>query len=201
MKQKILELFVYRNALKFSEIEQLIQTRSNKLAYHLKKLIAQGILTKSLDAYALSETAEYLIPYLSEKKSPLPVILIHLGNEKSAFLVKRNKRPYKDKLSLPGGRILLGESLQQATQRIMKEKYNIKAKFKEVKSIVLEHVQKNKKTLHSFILITVIATTSAPIPYTPVIKNKSRIIPSDYAIITSKKKTHLNIKTILSKNQ
>src|SRR3989344_2109558 len=119
MQGKILDLFVYNDKLKFNEIEKNLKIRSNKLAYHLKKLLKKKILVKEGNYYILSETSEYLIPYISEKKSILPAILIHIGNKKQAFLYKRNKRPYKDLLSMPGGRFLVGETIQQATKRIM----------------------------------------------------------------------------------
>ncbi len=148
MEPQISELFLYKNTLKFNEIEKKLKTRSNKLAYHLKKLIAKGILTKNEETYTLAEPAEHLIPYFSEKKAILPVILIHIGDNKQAFLITREKRPYKDLVSLPAGRILLGESPKQATQRIMKDKYGIKVTFKKINSISLEHVRKNKKIIH-----------------------------------------------------
>ena len=96
---EILELFLYNNKLKFSEIEKSLKERSNKLAYHLKKLVKEGVIEKKGEHYKLSEAAEHLIPYLSNKKAVLPVVLIALEKNKKIFLYKRKKRPYKDKLS------------------------------------------------------------------------------------------------------
>ena len=76
MEEKILNLFLYQHKLKFNEIEKQLPERSNKLAYHLKKLITKGILEKQGDNYQLTKTSEHLIPYLSNKKSILPVVLI-----------------------------------------------------------------------------------------------------------------------------
>ena len=76
MEEKILKEFLYNNELKFSDIEKALKIRSNKLAYHLKNLTKKGILKKQNETYKLSETAEELIPYLSEKQSSLAVILI-----------------------------------------------------------------------------------------------------------------------------
>ena len=88
IQRKILELFLYNNSLKFSDIEKQIKERSNKIAYHIKLLIKKGIISKNNENYQLSETSEYLIPYLSEKKSTLPVILILIEDEtkEKAFL-------------------------------------------------------------------------------------------------------------------
>jgi predicted transcriptional regulator len=95
MEEKILKQFLYHKKLKFNQIEKGIGVRSNKLNYHLQKLVAKGILLKTESTYELSETAEHLIPYLSDKKQALPVLLIHIGNQDEAYLIKRNKRPYK----------------------------------------------------------------------------------------------------------
>lgn len=181
-----MELFLYRNKLKFSEIEKQLKIRSNKLAYHLKKLIHQGILEKQSETYFLSETAEYLIPYLSSKKTPLPVILIRIGNKKEVFLVKRKKRPYKDFLSLPGGRLLNNESTFSAAKRIMSEKYSIKIIPKKILSVALEHVKGKNSPLYSFILILIEAKAISPLTLTPLKENKGKIISSDYKLITQK---------------
>ena len=183
MEEKILKVFLYNHKLKFSEIEKQLGVRSNKLAYHLKNLEKKSILIKEKETYKLSQTAEHIIPYLSEKKSVLPVILITIGSKKKVFLYKREKRPFKNKFSLPGGRMLLGESIPKATQRLMK-KFGIDAKFKKVNSISLEQVKKNNKIIHTFLLIFVTATTKNKIELTNVLKNKSKIISSDYKLIT-----------------
>jgi len=195
MEKEILKLFLKENKLKFNEIEKSLKTRSNKLNYHLKKLISKGILEKEKEFYKLPETSEYLIPYISEKNSPLPVILILIGNKQKAFLYKRQKRPYKNFLSLPGGRILIREKISDAVKRILKSKHSINATLQKINSVSLEHVCKNKKIIHSFILIFVTAKTKDKIELTNVIQKKSKIIPSDYKLILndSNKKTTLKI--------
>ena len=199
MESQISELFAYHRALKFSEIEKLLKIRSNKLAYHLKKLVTQGILTKSQETYSLAEPSELLIPYLSSKKAALPVILIHIGTTKEAFLIMRKKRPYDGLLFLPAGRLLLGETVPKATQRILKQKYGIKARFKSVHSISLEHIKKAKNILHSFVLFFVTATSSQTLPLTNVKHQKSKIIKSDYRLLTQDLKKSMKIPTILSR--
>lgn len=200
MEEKILEAFLYNNKLKFSEIEGLTKERSNKLSYHLKNLEQKRVLEKQGEFYKLSETAETLIPFLTKKKAVLPVILIALTKEKQIFLHLRKKRPFKDKLSLPGGRIVLGEKINQATERILKEKFNLSAKFKKINSISLEHVRKNNKTIYSFLLIFVTAKTKDKIQYFNPEKNKSNIISSDYRLIKNNLKKEIKIEDIFTKN-
>ncbi len=195
MKEKILKVFLYNHKLKFSEIEKQLKIRSNKLAYHIKNLEKKGIITKDKDFYRLSDTAEELIPYLTQKKSVLPVILIAIRNKNRFFLYKREKRPFKNKLSLPGGRIIVGETIPKATERLMK-KFGIKAKFKKINSISLEKVKKKNKILHTFLLIFVTAQTKDKIPLIDINKNKSKIISSDYKLIKSDLNKKIKIKNI-----
>ncbi len=190
----VLRLFQYAEKLKFSEIEKALNVRSNKLTYHLKKLTKKGVLVKDGSYYKLSESSEHLIPYLTKKTSPLPVVLILLGNSKRAFLYKRAKRPFKDLLSLPGGRVLVGESIKEASERIMSEDFNLKVDLKKINSVSLEYVKKSEKLLHSFVLFFVTVESGDAVELTNVSKNKEDIISSDYALITkdSKKETEVS---------
>lgn len=198
MEKKILRAFLHNHRLKFNEIEKITKIRSNKLTYHLKKLIKKNILNKKTDNYQLTETSENLIPYISDKKAVLPVVLISIKKEKSIFLYKRTKRPYKDRSSLPGGRIKLGETITQATERIMREKFRINCEFEKINSISLEHVKKNGKILHSFLLILVTATTKDKIKYTNL-KNREKIISSDYRLIKNDLNKETKIQNIISR--
>ncbi len=165
MENKILSLFSYNHKMKFNEIEKEIKIRSNQLAYHLKNLIKKEIITKEAEEYKLADNFEHLIPYLSDKNSVLPIILIAIKNKKNIFLIERDKRPFKGKLGLPGGRILLGENISKATERIMKEKFKINCKLEKTNSVSLEHVKKNDKVIHSFLLILVTAKTKDKIKF------------------------------------
>lgn len=199
MKQKILSTFLYNHKLKFSEIENQTKIHSNKLAYYLKNLIKEGILEKQGEYYKLSETSEKLIPYITSKQAVLPVILIAVEKQRKIFLYSREKRPYKNKLSLPGGRILLGETISQATSRIMKEKFNIKCKLKKVNSVSLEQVKSSKEIIHTFLLIFVTAITKDEINFIEVDKNKSKMISSDYKLIKEDLNKEIRIGNISSK--
>ena len=198
MENKILGLFTKVNKLRFKDIEKGIKERSNKIAYHLKLLTKKGILKKDNSFYSLSDEAEYLIPYISDKKSSLPVILIQIGDKNKIFLYKRKKRPYLNLYGLPGGRLIIGESINEAAKRIMGTKFNINIVPKEIKSISLEHVKKNKKIIHSFILILVTAKAKEAIELLNINQIKNQIIHSDYKLIAESPRKY-NLKTISSK--
>lgn len=194
----VLRLFQYAEKLKFSEIEKALNVRSNKLTYHLKKLTRKGVLIRDGSYYKLSESSEHLIPYLTKKASPLPVVLILVGNSKRAFLYKRKKRPFRDLLSLPGGRVLVGESIEKASERIMLEDFKFKVNFKKINSISLEYVKKSEKLLHSFVLFFVTVESEEPMELTNISKNKEDIISSDYVLITNDSKKETEVSSLVT---
>ncbi len=198
-EEKILQQFLYNEKLKFNEIEKHSNVKSNKLSYYIKRLLEDGIITKEQEFYKLSDKSEVLIPYITEKKTILPVILVAMKEKGKVFLHKREKRPYKDKLGLPAGRILLGETIKDATERIMKEKFNIKCTFRKVNSISTENIHKNNETVHSFLLILVTATTKDKIIYADLKKNKREIITSDYKLIKEDLNSEVKVKNITSR--
>jgi ADP-ribose pyrophosphatase YjhB (NUDIX family) len=199
VERKILDLFLYNHKLRFRDIEEALKIRSNKIAYHVKNLRIRKILVNEHGYYSLSDSSEHLIPYLSDKNSVLPVILIHMGDKNNAFLYNRNKRPYKGLLSMPGGRLLLGESLEEAVKRIMNNNFNITSKLAKVNSISLEQVKKSGKIVHSFLLIFVTAKTSDKVELVNLKKNKRKIILSDYKLLTSDLGKNYRLDTIYSK--
>ncbi len=198
MKKQILELFTQHKELSFADIEKKLAIRSNKLAYHLNKLVHQEMLSKEENKYTLSEITEPLLPYTSDKMQVIPVVLIYIGDKKKAFLIQRKKRPYQHLLGLPGGRLIIGESLKEAAKRIMKKKFNLDIKAGKILSIYLEHVKKKEKIMYSFLLMTIEAKAFLSVSLSDIEKNKKKIIRSDYHIITQASQKN-KIETIISR--
>src|SRR3989344_1319262 len=196
MKQKILNLFAEKERLRFSDIEKRLAVRTNHLAYHLKKMIENKMIEKRGEGYFLSPEKEQIIPNLSEKSSALPVVLVKIGKKGNFFLPLRKKRPYLNKLGLPGGRLLTGEFVESAAKRIMNEKYNIKIHTTNLKGIFLEHVRKDNLIKYSFVIFLVEAKSKSPIVLTSIKKVKMRIIKRDYQMLKSGK---TRLKTIISR--
>jgi ADP-ribose pyrophosphatase YjhB (NUDIX family) len=182
IEDKIMQQFLFKNRLRFNEIEKGVNIRSNKLNYHLQNLVQKEIIIKEGEHYHLSKSSEHLIPYLSNKKHVLSVLLIHIGDSKKAFLIERKKRPYLGKLGMPGGRMILGESIEEGIKRIMKEKFGVVASLDGVCSVSLEHLKRDEEIVSSFMLFYVCA--SADVDLLDVEKNKGKIIESDYELIT-----------------
>jgi ADP-ribose pyrophosphatase YjhB (NUDIX family) len=200
MEKQILSLFLTNKKLRFNEIEKSLKIRSNKLDYYIKKLINKKILEKKNEFYQLNEDSELLIPYISDKSALLPVVLICIKNsKKEIFLYKRKKRPYQGFLGLPGGRILVGESIEESVKRIMKTKHSINANLEKINSVSIEHLKKKNKIINSFLLIFTTAKTKERIDFTDIEKNKKEIIKSDYDLIKKDRTKSVNINIINSK--
>ena len=200
MEDSILKLFLYDKHLKFSEIEKKLSSRSNKISYHLTNMVKEGKLIKENELYSLSENNQKLIPYLTDKNSVLAILLIAIEKDNKFFLIKRNKRPFKnDKWCMPGGRLIVGETISQATKRIMLEKHNLKCKYKKVNSVSLEHVKDNKKVIHSFMLIFVSAVTKDKLDYKKIDKLKNKMVESDHYLLTKDINLEIKISNLHSK--
>jgi len=198
MEKKILRLFLYKEKIKFSEIEKSLNERSNKIAYHLKNLVRKNILSKEESSYSLSK--EDLIPYLSTKNHVLPTVLVHIGNKEECFIVERKKKPFKGLLGLPGGRIIRGENIKDCVKRLMDEKYKINAKLKKINSVSIEHIKNSEGIFQTDLIIFATATTNNLMNFTKIEKNKSKIISSDYKLLKKHLNKEVKIKNFLTTN-
>jgi len=186
MKQKtIFKLFLYNKELRFSEIEAQAGIRSNELAYYLKQLQAKGVLEKQGEFYRLTPEAQKKIPYFHEKdaQSPLAVVLVRCERDDGAvLLVKREKRPYEGLWGMPGGRIILGETIEQSAKRLLKEKTFLDCEFLGVHAVCNERVRENG-IKYGFVMLVVHVAPTSTIKQKPNVawfkEAPSDTIPSD----------------------
>ena len=76
----------------------------------------------------------------------LPIIGVGIAifnKEGKVLLIKRNKPPLKDSMSIPGGKVELGETLKDAIKREVKEECGIEVDVKEI-IYITENIQKDK---------------------------------------------------------
>jgi ADP-ribose pyrophosphatase YjhB (NUDIX family) len=155
-REKIFELFLNKEKLKFSDIEKALNIRSNMVSYHITQMQKEGLLEKKGDYYHITKHSEKYIPIFSnitgEELSPLPVILVAIVHKKEILLIKRNKRPYKDYWSMIGGKMHHDESFVDASLRIVKQKTGLAAKFLSINALMHERVHDDGLIKHSFIL-------------------------------------------------
>ncbi|MBU2561617.1 MAG: NUDIX domain-containing protein [Nanoarchaeota archaeon] len=155
-RKRIFQQFVYRNELRFNEMEKLTGMRSNDLAYFIQKLVDEGLLVKDRESYRLSAQAEKYIPFFIEsddEMSPLPVVLVACVKDGNVLLWKRKKRPYQGKWSLPGGRIRLKETVAEASMRVLKSGTFIDARFESANAVLNEKLVQDGRIKYGFIII------------------------------------------------
>ncbi len=156
LENDILKLFVKKRSLSFSQIEKAIKIRSNRLAYYLRELVKEGIIVKSNERYQLDASVAHRLPELSRVlPTPTPVVLLLAQKKGRTVLIQRDRYPYKGLWSLPGGRLGLHESLQDAIKRIGKEKLQCDVRGDTVCSVLRERVIENEVVTHSFLLMLV----------------------------------------------
>ncbi len=88
-------------------------------------------------------------------KNPLVGVGIVIFNKKGEILlIKRNKPPGKGYMSIPGGKVELGETLKDAIKREVKEECNIDIKVMDL-IYVTENIQKDEegKVKYHYILL------------------------------------------------
>ncbi len=141
IQHKILSCFCHAQMLRFADIHNQVQERSNLVAYHLKRLVAQGIVLKDGDAYRLAQEAEFFLPYLENAKQlKLPVALIAIVKQNKVLLIKREQRPYQHYWSLPGGKIHFDETIWEAAVRISKRELCADVEVDSICGLVDERV-------------------------------------------------------------
>ncbi|VVB73529.1 GDP-mannose mannosyl hydrolase [uncultured archaeon] len=198
----IFRLFLEHRRLKFSEIEKLTELRSNKLAYYLKGMQKENILRKKGEHYRLTGEAEKYLPLFSsrgrEPITTLPIVMVAIVRKGDMLLIKRRKRPFKDYWCMIGGKMLFGETFEQATRRLAMGKASIRGRFVSLNAIMHERIHENREIKHSFMLFfTKMAARSAEFKQTPsgelkwfslerIRRMKRRIVPSDYWLITNR---------------
>jgi 8-oxo-dGTP diphosphatase len=70
---------------------------------------------------------------MSEKQSnPIPVVDVIIRQESTILLAKRKKDPFKAYLGLPGGFVKIGETVEEAARRELKEETSLDVELTEI---------------------------------------------------------------------
>lgn len=127
IQRKILEKLLYAEALSYAALRPA-GIESNHYAYHLDRLVKDGLIAKNDKQYTLSPLGLSTIDRLSHAKmteriQPHIVTIIDVTNEHGQTVVfKRNFQPYIHRLSFPLGKTHIEESLMAAAERELAEK-------------------------------------------------------------------------------
>lgn len=74
---------------------------------------------------------------------PIPAVAAFIMENDRLLLVKRKNEPSKGKWSLPGGRIEVGERIEKALKREIKEELKIEIEVQDLLAIK-EYIERNK---------------------------------------------------------
>lgn len=214
-RNEIFGMFLINQKLKFNEIEKKLKIRSNMVSYHLDCMIKEGLLKKSGLFYCLTEKGEQNVPIFShisgKELSPLAVVLVAVNTKEKTLLIKRTKRPYRNYLSMIGGKMLLHEDIISCAERLALTKAGIKGKFNKIHALIHEQVIENEKVKHSFLLFFVsINVKTMKIKsgehgelkwFSKYKLNPNEIIPSDYWLLKNKLNDELKLKNVTMKEK
>lgn len=131
IQRGIILSLVTRSPLKFTEL-QPPRIPNNTFSYHLKKLIDSGYVEHTDSGYIPTRKALKLTAVNADQKgrisTPTVITVLYITNaDGEALLINRNTYPFQGWYGLPSGTVHLGESLDQAAERELFEKTDIKA--------------------------------------------------------------------------
>lgn len=110
----------------------------NLFAYHLAQLMKQGLVQHQGNYYSLTAAGMRHVDQLSsltEQPRIQPKIVTQIACQNSDgewLLYRRNRQPFKGMIGFPYGKIHLGETIQVAANRELKEKSGLTANLTHI---------------------------------------------------------------------
>ena len=93
---------------------------------------------------------------LKPKEWPIPAVISVIIQNGKALLVQRRNEPDANLWGFPGGKIELGETIEEAAERELLEETSIKGKAKKIFS-AHSFIDKNNESIdHHFVILSVI---------------------------------------------
>ncbi len=111
------------------------------------------------------------------------------------LLIKREKEPFQNLWAIPGGKIEVGETVAEAVTREIEEESGLDVKFIALRGVVHEFLYQKKEIVGHFIMWVCETRAKKDTAQTKsegeirwfnkedIKKNKSKIIPSDFAML------------------
>jgi ADP-ribose pyrophosphatase YjhB (NUDIX family) len=135
LQQNIIKILATRESARYSEIKPKT-IESNHFLYHLNQLIKEGMVSKLADkSYILSDKGKSYIDSVSfssfkVRSQPKIVNLLVCKNDKGQYLLyKRVHQPFIGQVGFPYGKIHLGETIGESSQRELRELTGLSAKL------------------------------------------------------------------------
>lgn len=138
LQQHILQLLILNPEQRYADLKPR-EVEGNLFMYHLKQLIAAGLVEKNPDGrYQLTAQGKLYADKLSLKSltpraQPRIVTLMAIENGDGRWLLyRRQRQPLIGRVGFPYGKIHLKESVKQAAERELQEKTGLKAELSHI---------------------------------------------------------------------
>lgn len=169
IQSQILKRLVKESHLRFSELKPK-RVDTNLFTYHLKRLVAAGLIEKSASSYTLSTQGLTRIDsFMTQGEvapTPKTMIMLVIQNEEGDILLsKRQKQPYVATWTLPHGSLhLADQSVHAAAQRCVFEKLGLENPELEHAGVATIYVRRNGEPLTT----TLVQVFRGYFEYTPL---------------------------------
>jgi ADP-ribose pyrophosphatase YjhB (NUDIX family) len=133
LQRAILKKLSQENGSRFSDLKPR-GVESNRFMYHLRSVMNEGLVKKAGVLYRLTPKGKGFVDRVSsatfkERIQPKIVALVVCRREDdgSYLLYRRSRQPFLGKVGFPYGKIHMGERVQDAAARELKEKTGLSA--------------------------------------------------------------------------
>lgn len=108
---------------------------NNVFTYHLKSLVAVGLIQKKTNGYTLSSSGMTYLDYAAAKRlvprlQPKLITILVVQTDDKVALLERKTQPYLGKFMLPSGKMHFGEKFEEHAKREAKEKLGLDVDLK-----------------------------------------------------------------------
>jgi 8-oxo-dGTP pyrophosphatase MutT (NUDIX family) len=154
----ILKKLLFSEGLKFSELKPFEDIETNKLSFHIEKLIQLGHVIKDGIIYKLTESGKEFANRMDtdnaqmKKQGKIGIIMCCMktdGDEPEFLIYTRKKHPFFGSQGYSSGKVWYGERTWETAIRELKEETNLDAAEKPTLFTIEHHLvyDKNSKEL------------------------------------------------------
>lgn len=148
---------------KFNDLKKEVKIDSNKLAYHLKKLINSGFIALENGKYVLTEECSNVFPYrkiITHKQIPvMPVTSVAIIKNGKVLLQEKPNQPNRGSLILFGGTVKFKDSISDSAVKEVFNQAGVHIQNLKLRAISESLVVKNKLIKQHWIVNFYTATT------------------------------------------
>ncbi len=207
---ELLKIFLYKRSASFTDLADSLRVPSNKLSYHLNKLVQREVLEKIGNRYTLTESSRLFLPYfdslLNRSKYPLVVVKVDVVMKGKHLLVFRKKEPFLGFWEVPATKLRLGESVDEAVRRVL-GKVHEKARM-SAPIAVREKILSQSEVIYDYFLyfVTIQLSSSKEIKAMGEFLlrrewDKMRLIPTDKLFLQGKIRKDAEVKLNLDRDE